>query len=69
MDANNDGKLSEKELITFMRKRGRPDGQGRGNFARFLKMFNCQNVVLEFYYKLLVGNFFVTLLELYSFKD
>ncbi|CAI2349082.1 unnamed protein product [Caenorhabditis sp. 36 PRJEB53466] len=27
VDANNDGKLSEKELITFMRKRGRPDGQ------------------------------------------
>uniref|UniRef100_A0A8R1DH67 EF-hand domain-containing protein n=1 Tax=Caenorhabditis japonica TaxID=281687 RepID=A0A8R1DH67_CAEJA len=27
VDSNNDGKLSEKELVTFMKKRGRPDGQ------------------------------------------
>ena len=30
VDANNDGKLSEKELNVFMRKRGRPDGKGKG---------------------------------------
>uniref|UniRef100_A0A1I7UJZ2 EF hand n=1 Tax=Caenorhabditis tropicalis TaxID=1561998 RepID=A0A1I7UJZ2_9PELO len=34
VDANNDGKLSESELITFMRKRGRPDG------AEYFKRFD-----------------------------
>ncbi|EFP08425.1 hypothetical protein GCK72_011808 [Caenorhabditis remanei] len=33
VDANNDGKLSEKELNVFMRKRGRPDG--KEYFQRF----------------------------------
>ncbi|CAI5445058.1 unnamed protein product [Caenorhabditis angaria] len=33
VDSNNDGKLSENELVTFMRKRGRRDG--KEFFARF----------------------------------